>query len=120
MLRSQERCLGLFERVLGAPYQREWSSDKYVNPLSGKRFKFDGCFESLKLLVEFHGYQHRVFPNRYNTSQEGFDRLRERDAEKARQVTTLGEYKILVVHDNEPWQDETHLRERLLEVGFPT
>jgi len=113
MLVSQEQCLGLIEKILGEPYQREWSSDRYVNPASGRRFKFDGCFEGCKLLVEFQGYQHRIFPNRYHVSREDFDDLQWRDSEKARQVGSIGEYRLLVIHDNEPWRDEIHLRSRL-------
>jgi hypothetical protein len=114
---SQEQCMGLIEKILGGPYRREWSSDRYVNPASGRRFKFDGCFEGRKLLVEFQGYQHRVFPNRYHPSREDFDDLQWRDAEKSRQVTADGEYRLLVVQDNEPWRDEAHLRARIAALS---
>jgi hypothetical protein len=110
--------MGLIEKILGMPYHCEWSSEHFVNPVSGRKFRFDGYFESLNLIVEFNGPQHRVYPNRYHVTDEDFHDLQWRDAEKARQVLASGTLHYLVVHDNEPWEDETYLRGRLRALGY--
>lgn len=114
---SQDRFLGILSRILGCEPHREWSSEQFVNPRTGRRFKFDGYWESHNLLVEFHGYQHRVFPNRFHHTEDDFIDARWRDEEKVRQVGVVEEYRLLVIHDNEPWGDEAHIRERLRAVG---
>jgi len=115
---SQDRFLGILSRILGCEPHREWSSDMFVNPRSGRRFKFDGYWESHNLLVEFQGYQHRVYPNRFHHTEEDFIDAQWRDDEKRRQVA-VGTHRYLEVHDHEPWGDETYLRERLRALGLP-
>ena len=114
---SQDRFLGILSRILGCEPHREWSSDMFVNPRSGRRFKFDGHWESHNLLAEFQGYQHTVWPNRFHRTEDDFIDAQWRDDEKRRQVAQ-GTYLYLEVHDHEPWGDETYLRERLRALGL--
>lgn len=115
---SQDRFLGILSRILGGDPHREWSSDMFVNPRSGRRFKFDGYWESHNLLVEFQGYQHRVYPNRFHRTEDDFIDAQWRDDEKRRQVA-VGTHRYLEVRDDEPWGDETYLRGRLRALGIP-
>ena len=114
---SQDKFLSILSRILGCDPHQEWSSDQFVNPRTGRRFKFDGYWESHNLLVEFQGYQHRVYPNRFHHTEEDFIDAQWRDEEKRRQVA-VGAYRYLEVHDNESWGDETYLRERLVALGI--
>lgn len=114
---SQDKFLSILSRTLGCDPHQEWSSDQFVNPRTGRRFKFDGYWESHNLLVEFQGYQHRVYPNRFHHTEDDFIDAQWRDGEKRRQVA-VGAYRYLEVHDNEPWGDETYLRERLVALGI--
>ena len=114
---SQDKFLSILSRILGCDPHQEWSSDQFVNPRTGRRFKFDGYWESHNLLVEFQGYQHRVYPNRFHHTEDDFIDAQWRDGEKRRQVA-VGAYRYLEVHDNEPWGDETYLRERLVALGI--
>jgi hypothetical protein len=41
-----------------------------------------------------------------------------RDDEKRRQVMASGTYRYLEVREDEPWQDEVYLRERLRSLGI--
>lgn len=112
---SQDRFLGLLAKILGCEPHREWSSDQFVNPRTGRRFKFDGYFDGVNLLAEMHGYQHYTFPNRYHQTEDDYLDARWRDDEKRRQVT--GTYRYLEVREDEPWQEESYLRERLCALG---
>ena len=116
---SQDRFLGLLAKVIGAEPHREWSSDQLVNPRTERRFRFDGYFDGMGLLVELHGYQHYTFPNRYHRTEDDYLDARWRDDEKRRQVTASGAYRYLEVREDEPWQDKAYLRERLVDLGVP-
>lgn len=117
MLLSQGRLLGLLFKILGCNPHQEWSSDQFLNPRTGRRFKFDGYFPSVNLLVEFHGYQHWTYPNRYHHTEDDFLDLQWRDGEKRRQVQASGTFKYLEVREDDPWQDESYLRGRLQSAG---
>ena len=116
---SQDRFLGLLAKILGAEPHREWSSDQFVNPRTGRRFKFDGYFDGVNLLAEMHGYQHYTFPNRYHQTEDDYLDARWRDDEKRRQVTASSTHRYLEVREDEPWQEESYLRERLRALGVP-
>lgn len=114
---SQDRFLGLLAKVLGSEPHQEWSSDQFVNPRTERRFRFDGYFDGVRLLVEMQGYQHFTFPNRYHRTEDDYLDAQWRDDEKRRQVMASGIYRYLEVRGDEPWQDESHLRERLRALG---
>lgn len=80
---SQELCLSAVSKVLGgANFQQEWKSWNFVNPTSGYRFMFDGYYPEHNLIVEFHGYQHWIFPSVYIRDRVLFEALVERDRVK--------------------------------------
>jgi len=115
---QQILCLEAIKGVLGdAPYEMEWSPRRFVNPLTGHRFRFDGYFSSHALVVEFHGYQHWVFPSVFIKQREIFDAMVERDRIKERLIRESGDLRLLVLREDEPYTDEAYLRERLLDAG---
>lgn len=116
---SQGRFLALLSKILGASHHQEWSSDQFTNPRTGKRFRFDGYFPDLNLLVEFHGRQHYVYPTHYHHTEDEYLDLQWRDAEKNRQVLSTTSFRYLEVREDDPWQDEAFLRERLRAAGVP-
>lgn len=117
---KQSLCLEAVSRMFGGePYVQEWRSMVFVNPLSGHRFKYDGFFPhvgSHGLIVEFHGYQHYVYPNVFHKTEDEFRAAQERDRQKAEQVEADGRYLYLVVHENEPYADVEYLRQRYLDL----
>ena len=114
----QSLCLDAVSKALGgAAYKQEWRFRQFCNPVSGHMFRFDGYFPALDLLVEYHGWQHWVFPSIYAKTREVFDALQERDREKVRQVTADGRFKLLEIREDEPYTNVDYLRGRLLEIG---
>ncbi len=111
-------CLDAVANVIGVPYQMEWKSKRFINPLTGHRFKFDGFFAlapTLALIVEFHGYQHWTFPNVFHRTEADFQAGVERDREKERQVREDGTFRYLVFREDEPYTDPVYIRERYLD-----
>lgn len=117
---KQSLCLEAVSRMLGgAHFEQEWRSMSFVNPPSGHRFKFDGFFPTVGphgMILEFHGYQHYVFPNIFHKTEEDFKAGLARDKAKEEQVLADGRFLFLVVHENEPYTDEAYLRQRYLDL----
>jgi len=112
----QHRCLEAVSEVLGgAAYIEEWNSADFVNPKTGRRFRFDGFFPDHNLLVEFHGHQHWKFPNTFMKAHHllAWDLMLERDQQKEALVRATPGLHYLVVREDEPFWDESHLRSRL-------
>ena len=115
---QQTMCLDAVSKTLdNSPYEQEFSPRKFVNPVSGCRFRFDGFFPSLQLIVEFHGYQHWTFPNVFVKAhrRDLFDAQVERDREKERQVREDGTFKYLTLREDQPYTDPVYIRERYLD-----
>lgn len=116
---TQIKFLGVLAVILSEEPFEEWTTAHFVNPSSGKKFKFDGYFPKSNIVVEFQGYQHYTFPNRFMMEGRESDHqaLLERDAEKRRQVLADGRYKYFEVREDEPWDDPKYLTEKLLALG---
>ncbi len=97
----------------GAKYTSEWSSSYFVNPETGRRFRFDGHFPDQDLLVEFHGRQHWEPVKFYESNGTAFEALQRRDKLKAALVEAHPKLTLLTIREDEPWQDEQHLWTRL-------
>ncbi len=97
----------------GAEYTSEWSSMYFVNPETGRRFRFDGYFPDQDLLVEFHGRQHWEPVKFYENNGVAFEALQRRDRLKETLVEAHSSLTLLVIREDEPWQDEQHLWVRL-------
>jgi hypothetical protein len=113
---QQTLCLDAVSKALrGVAYVQEWKSWSFTNHKTGHRFRFDGYFESVNLIVEFHGHQHYTFPNAFMLD-ESYQGLWEescwRDAEKERLVTDAG-INYLVVREDEPFTDASYLAGRM-------
>jgi hypothetical protein len=100
----------------GVEYKSEWTSFKFKNPVTGARLRFDAYFPSLNLLVEYQGAQHWKFIPVYFKSENVFEKLKARDALKV-VLVKLANIPLLIIREDEPWQDEDHLRKRLEEIG---
>lgn len=78
--------------------------------------KFDGYFPAERLIVEFHGPQHRDESFRWNKYPKVWEAQQFRDAEKERQVVGSG-MKYMVIWYDEPFEDESYLLGRLVQLG---
>lgn len=115
---KQSFCLEAIAKALGGvPFEQEWRSRKFVNPPTGHRFRFDGYFPSHDLIVEFHGYQHWVFPSVYIQREELFFALQERDRIKENLIQADPVLRYFVVREDELYADAEYLRGRLIDEG---
>lgn len=119
---GQDKFLCGISTLTGCTYEGEWTSSLFINPKSGRKFRFDGYFESVQLLAEFQGHQHYQFPNRFHhaNNEAGYLEACERDIEKRRQVFAHGGFKYLEVREDQPWQDLNYLRKLLTDLEIPT
>jgi hypothetical protein len=118
---QQTLCLEAVKEALGGvEYQDEWEAMQFTNPKSGRRFRFDGYFRELGLIVEFHGHQHFLFPNAFMVD-ESYESLwlemRERDRIKKGLVDAAGGFTYFMVRYDEPFDDPLYLRYRLVKAG---
>lgn len=115
----QTICLEAVSRALGgAQFQQEWESMRFINPPTGRRFRFDGYFPSHDLVVEFHGWQHWVFPSVYIKKEELFFALQERDRIKENLIQADPHLRYFVIREDEPYADPEYLRGRLIDEGI--
>lgn len=118
----QTLCLDAVSEALGGlPYEMEWESMRFVNPPTGRRFRFDGYFPDLGLVVEFHGHQHYTFPNAFMPDEgylSAYEALRERDRIKRGLIESSHDLTYFEVTEDEPYTDAVYLRGRLMECGF--
>lgn len=115
---SQGLCLGTVSEALGgAEWVSEWQSRKFTNPESSYMYKFDGFFPAHNLIVEYHGYQHFVWPNAFYPTEESYLSLRRRDAHKRELVAGDPKIKYLEVRFDEPFDDVSYIRGRLFQLG---
>jgi transcription elongation factor Elf1 len=103
-------------RILGgAKYVSEWSSVRFINPATGRRLRYDAYFPGHHFLVEFHGRQHWEPVGFYEGKGELFEQLQARDQLKI-QLARAASHPLLIVREDEPWQDADHLEARLRGV----
>jgi hypothetical protein len=103
----------------GVPFVQEWKSWLLKNERTGHRFRFDGYYASVNLIVEFHGHQHYTFPNAFMLDESYRPVWEEscwRDDEKVRLATASGIH-YLVVREDEPYTDAAYLAGRLVGLG---
>lgn len=115
----QTLCLNAVSEALGgASYRQEWSHKRFYNPVTGRRFRFDGYFPDFNLVVEFHGYQHWVFPSVYIKDRGVFEALQERDRQKAYMVKSDPVLRYFEVREDELYADSEYLKGRLVGEGI--
>ena len=119
---SQRRCLDAVSEALdGRSYQEEWKSWRFINPLTGHRFRFDGHFPDIGLVVEFQGRFHYTFPNAYmidESYRSEWEKLRERDRIKRELITAAPDLTYFEVLEDEPYTSVEYLRGRLFQLGL--
>ena len=114
-------CLGAVSKALGdLPYKEEWESMRFLNPPTGRRFRYDGYFPDIGLVVEFQGYQHFTFPNVFMPDESylpEYEAMRERDRIKRELIEGADDLTFFEVTEEEPYADSLYLAGRLVEAG---
>lgn len=78
---------------------------RFVNPPTGHRFRFDGYFPDVGLIVEFHGHQHYTFPNAFMRDEiylPVYEALRERDWIKKALIEAAQDLTYFEVTEEDP------------------
>ena len=91
------------ERIFGRPFPKR-RPPFLLNPETGRRLEADAYCEELKLMAEFSGIQHRVYPNPYHSTRAQFEAQQQRDALKAELCAKAG-VKLVIVPDTVAAQD---------------
>lgn len=114
---AQGVCLQTIQKVLGdARYIEEWRTNRFRNPDTHYSFSYDGYFPDLELVVEYHGYQHFEYPNIFHKTEDIFRKQVLRDALKRRLVLESGAYHYLEIRFDDPYDDETWVRNQLSHI----
>lgn len=118
---SQRKCLDAVAEVLGGlDFQEEWKSWRFTNPKTGHRFRFDGYFPDVGLVVEFMGNFHYKFPNHFMVHESyrpEWEKLVERDGIKRKMIEAAPDLIYFEVREDEPYSDVSYLKGRLVEMG---
>lgn len=119
---QQTLCLDAVSEALGGlPYKDEWKAWRFTNPLTGHRFRFDGYFKDVGLIVEHHGHQHFMFPNAFmvdESYEEEWLAMRERDRVKRKLIEDSSDLIYMEVRYDEPFTDVMYLKGRLFALGL--
>jgi len=115
---SQTVCLEIISKILKTPFTQEWKSVKFKNPKTGYPFRFDGYFPKKKLIVEFFGHQHYVFPNCYTKTKKAYLDQQERDRIKKEMIENDPKLRYFLVLEEESFTDKEYIRERLIQAGI--
>lgn len=116
---KQSCLLNIISKSLGIEeYYTEWQDSRFKNPKTGYRFKFDGYFSSINLVVEFHGHQHYMYPNVYHKTEEEYLDQLTRDKDKENLIRANPDFKFFKVLEDEPFDNIDYIRGRLVSEGI--
>jgi len=118
---SQTLCLSAVSEALGGlSWKEEWKSYRFKSPFTGYRFRFDGFFPDINLIVEFHGHQHWMFPNAFMSEkhEDRYLRGREYDRIKKRMIEESPDLTYFCLREDEPFQSPDYIRGRLYQAGI--
>lgn len=90
------------------------------NPETGKNLEIDLYNDNLKLGIEYNGYQHYIFPNRYHKSRRDFIAQVRRDMFKQQVCDKMGIYIIVVPFHISNNNIENYIRQKLHRIGYLT
>ena len=96
----EERCRAISERLLNKKFKKVRPS-WLINHKWSFCLELDGYCKQLKLVFEYDGIQHYVYPNPFHESnlREEFNRQRQRDEMKVRKCKRHGTTLIRIKYD---------------------
>lgn len=96
--KGEQKCLEAAEKIFGTDFKTirpNWLK----NPKTGKNLEIDVYSDKLGIGIEYQGYQHTEFPNKFHKTKKEFLDQVERDKFKLDKCNELGIYLILVYDD---------------------
>lgn len=96
--KGEQICLESIEKITGEKFftvRPSW----LINPETKRNLEIDIYNDKLGIGVEFQGYQHYTFPNKYHKTKEEFNKQIERDKYKLNKCNELGIFLIRIYDD---------------------
>lgn len=88
------------------------------NPETGKNLEIDLFNEKLRLGIEYNGYQHYVFPNRFHKKKKDFIAQVRRDEYKKKMCDVHRVHIIVVPFHIRKERIEFYIRRKLRMIGY--
>jgi hypothetical protein len=109
--KSENHVIKTAENLLGKPFHKD-------NKLLGNKLQCDGVNHEKKVIVEYNGIQHYIWPNIFFEKEEDFIRQQERDKLKLIRAKEKG-YNIIVVPYTIKFPHIEHfLKEEFIKIGM--
>ena len=96
--RGEQICRNILQVYFDKPFV-SIRPDFLVNTETNVNLELDCFNEELNLALEYNGYQHYVFPNKFHKTLQDFEDQRRRDDLKVRVCERLSIYLIVVPYD---------------------
>lgn len=96
-------CKQSLETIFGLPFKNT-RPDFLKNPETNQNLELDCYNEDLKIAVEYNGYQHYIWPNKFHQNIQQFEKQLNHDKLKSELCKKYGIHLIEVPH-NIPLQD---------------
>lgn len=108
--RPEALCSRIMEEIYGKAFTKI-RPEFLKNPETNHNLELDCYNDELKIAVEYSGYQHYVFPNRFHKTYDEFIKQVRRDQFKVEMCDRNGIYLITVPY----WVPEFKLKEFIVE-----
>lgn len=108
--RPEALCCKILEELYSKPFSKI-RPNFLKNPETGCNLELDCYNDELKIAVEYSGYQHYIYPNRYHKTYDDFIKQVRRDQFKIEMCDQNGIYLITVPY----WVPEFKLKDFIIE-----
>ena len=106
--KTEYKCKELLEQKLGFKFK------KIRFCIDNKRYEWDGYNEEHKIVFEYNGEQHYVFPNYFHKTLKIYEAAKQRDIEKVQYAKENG-IKLIII----PYTEEKNLESYIENLEFP-
>lgn len=102
--KGEEKCLKAAEKIFDTEFKTVRPS-WLKNPKTGRNLEIDIYSDKLGIGIEYQGYQHTKYPNKFHKTKKQFLDQLERDKFKMNKCNELGVYLIIVYDDCKDIED---------------
>lgn len=111
--KTEREVRNLLEQKLGIDFKKH--RIYYDSSNKQRYYEFDGYNEEHKIAFEYHGYQHYIYPNRFNKTEEDFIYYRQKDRDKE-QYCIENNIKLYIIPYTEKTNIENYITMLLREI----
>jgi hypothetical protein len=117
MWKTEAACKQIIEELTGYEFtscRPNWLK----NPETGRNLELDMYNDELKLGLEYNGYQHYEFPNRYHKNYDEYIAQVRRDDYKKRLCMKMGVDLIIIPHTTSHKELKDYIKKMLISLGY--